>query len=155
MQGGEDENPDEKEVRQLEQAVVAPAHKVEGRDPHRGRAHGGHPPHGDVEPVVMLLDGGGDGDVDRVAPPVRPHPVHNEQEGVREERREGQVAGERVVKHGALVRDPQSRPDLAVAGDRHEDDGEVGGAHEAEVDRESLQPAKWYGMGGKGHGNGR
>lgn len=153
VHGGEDEDTDEQEVRQLEHAVEAPPDEVERRDPHRDRAHGGHPPHRNVETVVVLLRGSVGGLADGVAPTVRPDPVDHEEEGVDEERDEGHVAGEGVVEHGALVWDAQGGPDLAVAGDRDEDDGEVGGAHEPKVDRGSLEPA--HGTGGGGGGGGR
>lgn len=82
MHGAEDENADEQEVRELEEAVVAPPYEVDRRDPHRQPAQEGHPPHGDVDPVVMFLRGGVDRLADGVRPPVVPHPVDHEEEGV-------------------------------------------------------------------------
>lgn len=154
VHGAEDEDTNEQEVRQLEQAVVLPPHEVERGYPHRHRAQSGHPPHGDIEAVVVLLRGSVDRLPHRVRPPFHPQPVRHEEEAVEEERREGQVAGEGVVQDGTLVGDAQRGPYLAVAGDGHEDDGEVRGGREAEVDRDSFKPAKGGGGGRRTHGRG-
>ena len=132
VHGTEDEDADEEPVAQLEQAVPAAAYVVDRGDPHGQCAQGGHPPHRDVDASVARLH------VDRlphgVAPPVDPDPVDYEKEAVDEHRGESEVARDGVVEHGALEGHPDGGPYLAVAGDRDENDGEVGGAHESHVD---------------------
>lgn len=86
--------------------------------------------------------------LDGVLPPAVLHPVHDEQEGVEEEGGESQVAGDRVVEHGPLEGHAEGRPDLGVARDRHEDDGEVRRAHEAHEEGDHPEPVFFFGGGG-------
>lgn len=93
--------------------------------------------------MVVLPLGDVSGLAHGVVPPFRPRPVNHEREGVEDGLGEGQMAGKRVVQHGALAGDDENRPYLAVSGDGYGNDGEeVRRANEPHVDRESLQPAK-------------
>lgn len=139
MHRAEDKHADEEPVPKLEQAVPAAPDVVGRGDPHRDGTQRRHPPHRRIDASVGVRVNV-DRLVPRVSPSIEPDPVDDEQEGVHADGPDGEVTRDDVVEHRALEGDAEGGPDLAVAGDRDEDHGEVGGGHQAHEDRDHSEP---------------
>ena len=131
------EDADKQEVARLEEPVVLPPHERKRQHPHREGAQTGHEPGGDVDPAALVVKRR----VHGVSPPVLLDVVCHVERTVQEKAEEGEVPHGGVVQHGALKRDSDGGPDLAVTRDWDKHQAELNRGDEPHVLGDIFQAA--------------